>query len=132
MTPLQNLHYAIGLIAYAIANVDGKIQKEERTKFHNIVAAEMRCKDYDFDISEIIFKVMDKDKIDSATAYEWAMNEIRLDSHYLSSKLKATFMKVIDKVAEAYPPVTKEEAEIIRKFRFDIFTIRGDKVFTHE
>jgi|SRR3990172_4302948 len=132
MTPLQNLHYAIGLIAYAIANVDGKIQKEERTKFHNIVAAEMRCKDYDFDISEIIFKVMDKDKIDSATAYEWAMNEIRLNSHYLSSKLKATFMKVIDKVAEAYPPVTKEEAEIIRKFRFDIFTIRGDKVFTHE
>ena len=132
MTPIQNLHYAIGLLAYAIANADGRVEKEERETFHNIVETEMRSKDYDFDVSEVIFHIMDKDKIDSFTAYDWAMKQIRLNSHYLSSKLKATFIRVIDKIAEAYPPVTEEEAELIRKFRREVFIIQGDKVFTRE
>ena len=67
MTPLQNLHSAIGELTYAIARADGNIQKEERKKFHDIVAAELRCKDYDFDISDIIFQILDKYS-DSQTA----------------------------------------------------------------
>ena len=66
MTPEQNLHNAIGQLAYAIAKADGAIQKEETKKFHAIVEAELRCKDYDFDVSDIIFQVLEKDKfIDS-------------------------------------------------------------------
>src|ERR1043165_227359 len=109
MTPLQNLHYALGELAYAVANADGKVQKEEREKFHNIVAAEIRCKDYDFDISDIIFQVMEKDKADSETTYNWAMKQIRNNSHYLSPLLKQTFINVMEKIAEAYPPVTESE-----------------------
>ena len=40
-TPIQNLHYAIGQLAYCIARVDGKVQKEEREKFHDIVVSEL-------------------------------------------------------------------------------------------
>src|ERR1051326_409195 len=108
MTPIQNLHYAIGQLAYAVAFADGKVQQEESEKFHAIVEAEMRCKDYDFDISDIIFQIMEKDKMDVATAYKWAMNQIRLNSHYLSPELKKTFIKVMQKIAKAYPPVTAE------------------------
>lgn len=129
MTPLESLHYAIGELAYAVARADGTVQKEERKKFHDIVAAELRCRDYDFDVSDIIFQMMDKDKFDADTTYKWALDEIKLNSHYLSPKLKETFIKVMQKVAKAYPPVTLAEQKIIDRFKKDISVINGDPVF---
>ncbi len=129
MTPIENLHYAIGEIAYAIARVDGEVQKEERLKFHNIVEAELRCKDYSFSISDIIFQVLDKDKTSATYAYDWAFGEIKTNSHYLSPKLKATFIKVIEKIAKAYPPVTLEENNLIERFKKDIEPLCGDPVY---
>jgi uncharacterized tellurite resistance protein B-like protein len=130
MTPEQNLHNAIGELAYAIAKADGSIQKEEAKKFHDIVAAELRCKDYDFDVSDIIFQILEKDKfISPETAYNWAMKEIKLNSHYLSPQMKETFIKVIEKVAKAYPPVSSEEQKIIDRFKSDIAPINGDPVY---
>ena len=130
MRPIQNLHSAIGELAYAIARADGTIQKEERQKFHDIVAAELRCKDYDFDISDIIFQILDKDKyIDSQTSYDWAMKEIRLNSHYLSPQLKETFVKVLVKVAKAYAPITYEEMGLLERFKKDIAPLKGDPVY---
>lgn len=130
MTPEQNLHNAIGELAYAIARADGTIQKEERKKFQDIVAAELLCKDYDFEVADIIFQVLEKDKfIDSQTAYNWAMKEIKTNSHYLSPELKATFIKVIEKVAKSFPPVTPEETSLLEQFRKDIAPINGDPVY---
>ena len=129
MTPIQNLHYAIGELAYAVASADGKVQKEERKRFHSIVEAELRCKDYDFDISDIIFQILDKDKQDTETTYRWAMDQIKLNSHYLSPELKKTFLRVIEKVAKAFPPVTKDEAKLLGRFKKDFEPIHGDPVF---
>jgi len=130
MTPQENLHYAIGQLAYATACADGLIQKEEHNKFHSLVAAELRCKDYDFEISDIIFQILEKEKyIDTETAYKWAMKEIRVNSHYLSPRLKQTFIKVIEKVAKAYPPVTKAESNLLERFKKDIAPLQGDPLF---
>ena len=129
MTPTENLHYAIGELAYAVAIADGEVQKEEREKFHNIVEAELRCKDYGFDISDIIFKIMDKEKTSTKDAYDSAIKQIRLNSHYLSPKLKETFIKVMEKVAKAYKPVTIDEIHLIDKFKADIAPLKGDSVY---
>ena len=129
MTPIENLHYAIGELAYAVARADGSVQKEERKKFHDIVASELRCKDYAFDVSDIIFQMMDKDKTDSSSTYKWAMDEIKLNSHYLSPELKKTFIRVMEKVARAFPPVTDKEQDLINKFKRDIASIHGDPVY---
>ena len=129
MTSLETLHYAIGELAYAVANADGKVQKEERNKFHAIVEAELRCKDYAFDVSDIIFQIMDKDKADTETSYKWAMDQIKLNSHYLSPDLKKTFIRVIEKIANAFPPVTKGEQNLIDRFKKDIAPINGDPVY---
>src|ERR1035437_8974428 len=122
-SPIQNLHYAIGELAYCIARVDGKVQKEEREKFHDIVVSELKD-DYDFNISDIVFQIMDKDKTDSSTTYKWAINEIKMNSHYLSPKLKTKFINVMEKIAKAYPPITNEEREILEKFRKDIAPLK--------
>lgn len=129
MTPIESLHYAIGELAYAVARADGSVQKEERKKFHDIVAAELRSKHAAFDVSDIIFQMMDKDKTDSATTYKWAMDEIKLNSHYLSPELKKTFICVMEKVAKAFPPVTVKEQDLISKFKKDIVMINGDPVY---
>ena len=129
MTPIQNLHHAIGELAFVVANADGKVQKEERHKFHSIVEAELRCKDYDFDVSDIIFQIIDKDKTDSETTYKWAMDQIKLNSHYLSPGLKKTFIRVMEKVAKAYPPVTPSEQKFINRFKKDIEPIKGDPIY---
>lgn len=129
MTPTENLHYAIGELAYAIARADGEVQKEERKKFQDIVAAEMRCKDYGFDVSDIIFKIMDRDKTSAKEAYDSAMKQVRTNSHYLSPELKETFVKVIEKVAKSYAPVTIDEMQLIEKFKKDIEPLNGDPVY---
>ncbi len=129
MTPTENLHYAIGELAYAIARADGEVQKEERKKFQDIVAAEMRCKDYGFDVSDIIFKIMDRDKTSAKEAYDAAMKQVRTNSHYLSPELKKTFINVIEKVAKAYSPVTIDENSLIEKFKKDIEPLHGDPVY---
>lgn len=129
MTPLENLHYAIGELAYAMACIDGKVQREERQKFFDIVTAELADKQNGFDVSKIIFEMMNKDKMDAETTYNWAMKEIKLYSHYLSPKLKQTFINVMETVAEAYPPVTAAEKSILERFKKDIEPITGDPVF---
>ncbi len=55
MSPIENLHYAIGELAYAVASADGAVQEEERQKFHDIVKAELSKNEYTFDVSDIIF-----------------------------------------------------------------------------
>lgn len=129
MTPTENLHYAIGELAYAVANADGKVQKEEKEKFQSMVAAELRCKDYDFNVSDIIFQIMEKDRSSVKDAYNGAMAQIRINSHYLSPELKTTFIKVMEKVAKAYPPTTNEESDLIERFKKDIEPIIGDPVY---
>lgn len=129
MTPTENLHCAIGELAYAIACADGQVQKEEREKFHNIVMAELRCKDYSFNVSDIIFQVMDKDKTSTKDAYNWAIKELHTNSHYLSPKLKTTFIAVMEKVAKAYKPVTIDEELLIEKFKKEIEPLHGDPIY---
>ncbi len=131
MTPLDNLHYAIGELAYATAAADGKIDKKEREEFHNIVAAELRfCKDYGFDISDIIFQILDKDKQkDVEEMYASAMHTIKANSHYLSPQLKATFIKVMEHIAKAFPPVTPSERSLLERFKKEIAPINGDPIF---
>lgn len=130
MTPIENLHYAIGELAVSVARADGEIQKEEREQFHSLVESELNKNNYAFDISDIIFKVMDKQKVSSTQdAYNSAMKEIKMNSHYLSPELKTTFIRVMEKVANAYKPVTINEMLLIEKFKEDIAPIHGDPIY---
>jgi hypothetical protein len=66
---------------------------------------------------------------DSRTAYDWAIHEIKNNSHYLSPKLKEKFIRVMERIAEAYPPVTTDEKQMIERFRREIEPLKGDPVY---
>jgi uncharacterized tellurite resistance protein B-like protein len=129
MTSLESLYYAIGELAYAVARADGKIQEQEKEKIHQIVENALKNNEHNFDISEIVFQLMERDKVDSRTSYNWAMKQIRLNSHYLSPKLKKTIISVMEQVAEAYPPITGEERELIEDCKKEMEEIYGDPIF---
>jgi uncharacterized tellurite resistance protein B-like protein len=129
MSPIENLYYAIGQLAYAVAISDGQVQKPERKKFHDLVAAGLRCEHYGFDISSIIFQILDKEHENVEDTYKWAINQVKVNSHYLSPELKATAIKVMEKVAQAFPPVTREEGKLIKRFRKDIAPLKGDPIY---
>jgi tellurite resistance protein len=132
MNPVQNLYYALGEACYAIAKVDGSVQSEESNKLRGILEKEFAKNGKDFDYAEIIFEILRKDSLDPETAFEWALNHIRVNSHYLSEEMKDHFESVLVAVAEAFPPATDEEMEMIRKFKRAIRDIKGDPVFTGE
>jgi uncharacterized tellurite resistance protein B-like protein len=131
MSPLESLYYAIGELAYAVAASDGEVQKEERKRLHQLVVGGLKEKAPEpIDVSEIIFKLLDKqDTYDPETAYNWAMNTIRTNGHYLSPELKQKFIRVMEEIAAAYPPVTSEERDLIKRFKKDIEPIVGDPVY---
>lgn len=129
MTSLESLYFAIGELAYAIARIDGKVQKQERDRLHQIVEEGLKNNEHGFDISEIIFRLMEKDNTDSQTSYRWAVKQLKLNSHYMSPQLKETVTSVMERVAEAYPPVTKEEHELIRRCKEEIAGLKGDPIF---
>jgi hypothetical protein len=73
---------------------------------------------------------MAKEKfVTTKESYDWAMDQIRMNSHYLSPELKKTFIRVMEKIAKAYPTVTVDEAELIEKFKKDIELLHGDPVY---
>lgn len=129
MTAVENLYFAIGELAYAVASADGAIQKHERQKFHNIVVKELNNNNFNINVSDIIFKMLDKEKSSSKDSYNWAMHQIKINSHYLSPQLKETFMHVIAQIAEAYPPVTDTENVLLERFKTEIADINGDPVY---
>lgn len=129
MNPNDSLHYAIGLIAYCMAAADGTVQSEERTKFKKIVDIELRCKDEAFNVSEIVFQMMDKQHHDIETTFTWAINQIKTYSHYLSPEIKLTFMIVLKKMIEAFPPVLPEEKALYDRFIAEFEPLKGDPIY---
>lgn len=117
----ERLYYALGKVAYAVAKADGQINHEERNKLHDIVVEETKHNNYNFNISEIIFHILQKDDgMDLDTTYEMAMKEMNTCSNYLSDDMKADFGAVLEKVARAFDSVTIGERNIIERFRRDI------------
>ncbi len=130
MNPIENIHYAIGELAFVMASADGKIQQEERKLFHDIVAAEIHHKDSNFDISDIIFQILDKDNLlDAESNYKGAMAILKTNSHYLSPELKATTIIIAEKIAKAFQPVTDTENKFLARLKQDIEPLKGDPIY---
>ena len=123
MDAKQSLFYGLGQVAYAVAQADGKVQREEREKLHAFLKEEIKRIDGDFDYTDIIFQLLDKEHIDFETSYKWGIDSMKLGSHKLTEPLKWEFLELVCRVAEAYPPTSKEENEIISRFTQDLRTL---------
>lgn len=119
---------ALGEVAYAIAYADGNVRPEEKQKLHNLLVSEFNRYPGASAYAEIIFQILMRDAMDSATVYGWALREIEKNSTYLSESMKTFFIEVIRNVAAAYPPITAEENDLINDFTDRLRKIHCDSV----
>jgi len=115
----QNLYYALGILAYAVAKADGVIQEEEGKLLREIVRSETNH-NMDFQYAEIIFQLLEKDNAGLDRVYEWALGEINKGRHHLTSEIKTKMIDVLYRIADAFEYITEEEEIIIHRFEKDL------------
>ncbi len=129
--PISNLYYALGEACYAIAISDGNVQLEEKNKLTSILSKEFaNSEGQDIDETSIIFQILNKEKVSAETAMDWAINEIKTNSHYLSTDLKCHFISTIIKVADSFAPITKEEKKLLLAFITEVVDIKEDPLLS--
>lgn len=119
MDAKQHLYYALGALAYAVAKSDGKVQDEEKQKVKEIVNTGIQHT-MDFNYTDIIFQILQKDKMGFKDVYEWAMKSFDTGKYHLTPEIKKQFIKVIEDVAAAFPPEDPNERALIARFSEDI------------
>lgn len=130
-TAIKNLYYALGEACYAMAMADGMIQVEERTQLNSILKKEFsQSASKDIIETEIIFKLLSKERPDAETAMDWALNEIKTNSHYFSLDMKCHFISTMIKVAHSFPTVTGDEKKMLMRFIEGVLDIREDKMLS--
>ncbi|MCG8575193.1 MAG: hypothetical protein MI810_09945 [Flavobacteriales bacterium] len=120
MHGLENIYYAMGEMAYAIAKADGTVQKEERQKIQEIVLEQTKQHNIDFDFAETIFLILEKDDPDAETSYEWAMQEFDENKIHLTPQLVNQFIVIADRIADAFDLPSKKEDDMVARFKIDI------------
>ena len=128
MSNIERLYYAVGDAAYAIADADGKLRKEEKEKLHELLQDEFGSYHAPGEVTKIIFGILRKEAISSLTAFAWALKEMHLNSHNVSDALKNHFVAVLQKVAEIFPPATQNEKLLLDRFIKELLLIEGDPV----
>lgn len=120
MTAKEHLFYGLGIIAHVVARADGIIQADEKNELRELVEEWVSQLDVDYDITQIIFRVIDNRPTDNEEAYNLGMKYIRLGDQHLTESMKEKFVFLIRDVAHAFPPVTEEEKAMIDRFRSDL------------
>ena len=120
MDAKQHLYYGLGLIAYAVADIDGKVQREEKETLHEILANGVKKVDPDYDLADIVFQIVEKDKTDFETAYQWGIDAIKLGDQHLTPGMKWNFIDILQAVSDAFPGSDMAESEIIARFARDM------------
>jgi uncharacterized tellurite resistance protein B-like protein len=122
----QNIFYALGILAYALAKSDGDIQDVEKERLFEMVKKEMNH-DIDFQYAEIIFQLLERDEFGFEKTYQWAMKELQKGRHYLSPEIKRKMVHTLKQIAMAFNKFSSEESSFINRFEVDLENIGSDR-----
>jgi len=120
MNALQKIYYALGELAYVVAESDGKIQNSEVNKLHELVVNQIKKHNVSFEYSDIIFSVLNEEKANVDLIYNLAIDELKSVSNYLTPEIKEQIISVLTKIGESYHHVTLRQKEIIGKVELEL------------
>jgi uncharacterized tellurite resistance protein B-like protein len=119
---LQNIHIAMGSLAYAIAKADGIIQDQEKQTLKKLAQQEFELSESDNELIANVFVKMEKDNISLEDAYNYALDTLeanRYDYDFTDS-LKSKCISFMEKVSESFDGVSGEERSVIDRFKTDM------------
>ena len=112
MDAKELIYYGFGQIIFSLALSDGKIQHEEIESLNSILEKAHRAKLIEMDVAGIIFKLQNSENTFSAhESYNMGIKNIKLGDNHLTPQLLKNFTIILNSIAEAFPPKTKEELD---------------------
>ena len=123
MQGIEKVYYALGELAYLVAEADGKVQQPEIDKLHALVVNQVKKHNPSFEYSDIIFHVLNDEKPNLDTIYKLAIKELKEAKYFLTPEVKELIISVLTSIAEAYGKVTLHEKEIIGKVELELRSI---------
>ncbi len=118
----QNIHIAMGSLAYAIAKADGVIQLEEIATIKKLALEEFEVEDVDSEWIEKMFKKLERDNITIEDAYNYAIDTLEANRYDFDFDLvmKNKCIKFMSRIADAFADTSLAEQAIIEKFNQDV------------
>ena len=118
----ENIHRAMGSLAYAIAVADGTIQQKEKEVILQLATKEFRLSDTDSEWINAMFNQLESQKIGLNDAYAYAMDILEANRHDYdfddaTKKQCVTFMK---KITDSFGETDYKEMNVMARFESDI------------
>ena len=108
---------ALAALAYSIAKADGDIQNTEKRRFKNIIREEFQEDSW---VAEQRFELLDSAITPSLeSAYKAALKEIKTYDNLFDLEMSQKFLRVIEKIADAFGGTDKEETDLIERMKSD-------------
>jgi uncharacterized tellurite resistance protein B-like protein len=117
MDAKELLYYGFGQVIYALAAADGEVQKEEWIKLQDILKEAHEKKEIEMDVAGIIFKLQKAQQtFSSVESLEMGLKNMKLGDNHLTPELYDHFLRILGKIANAFPPSTKDELRVMETF----------------
>jgi len=105
---------ALAELAYSVAMLDGKLEKEERKTFYRMVDSELR---EDAWMAKNKFFLLEREKkIDVEKSIIRAISIVKRNQKKFNSELKAKFNKILNGIAANRP----KELEVVNRFNLEL------------
>jgi hypothetical protein len=113
----EMIYYGFGQIIFSLALSDGKIQREEVESLNAILEKAHKDNLIEMDLAGIIFKLQKSENAFTATeSFDMGIKNIKLGDNHLTPQLLKNFKTILNSIAEAFPPKTNEELNIVNRF----------------
>jgi tellurite resistance protein len=118
----ENIHRAMGSLAYAIAVADGAIQSREKEVILQLATKEFQLSDSDSEWINSMFNQLDAQGIGLNEAYEYAMDTLEANRHDydFDDAMKNRCLSFMKKIADAVGEMDYKEISVIDRFSADI------------
>ena len=118
----ENIHRAMGSLAYAIAVADGSIQSKEKEVILQLARKEFQLSDSDSEWINTMFTQLESQGIGLNEAYEFAIDTLEANRHDydFDEAMKNRCLSFMKKIADAFGEIDYKETSVIDRFSADI------------
>lgn len=118
----ENIHRAMGSLAYAIAMADGEVQPEEVDTIKRLAQKEFELSETDNEWIKKMFEQLASSKISLDDAYNYAIDVLESNryDYDFDEGMKKKCVNFMKKIADAFSEISYSEVSIIHRFEKDM------------
>ena len=117
------VYYVLGQLVYAMARANEPLNDIDRSELQDLFVAELSQSETDVDFPEVISHILNKEKKDLETTYNWVIQSLKLQQSKLEKENKSEFLSLIEQVVNRFPSTTAMELEYLDRLTKDFQTL---------